>query len=181
MIRIGQIANSHGINGELKIMPLTDDITRFKRLKNVYVEIKLNEDYQLLSAKSSRIHKDMVLLTVEEITDKTTADKLKGKYLCVKEEDAIKLPEGRYFIDDLLGCSVFDADSDALLGEISDISPTGANDVWHITKDGKEYLVPAIAEVLVNVDIENEKVIINRWTDNGKAFAYLGNLLLTCN
>jgi len=154
MIRIGQIANSHGINGELKIMPLTDDITRFKRLKNVYVEIKLNEDYQLLSAKSSRIHKDMVLLTVEEITDKTTADKLKGKYLCVKEEDAIKLPEGRYFIFQLEGLTVME--DDKVLGTLVEVLQPGANDVY-VVDTGKEMIyLPAIKSVILNVDLDQK-------------------------
>ena len=72
----------------------------------------------------------------------------------------VKLPEGRYFITDLLGCQVFDADSGEELGKITDVSETGANDVWHITRNGKEYLVPAIDEVIISVDTENEKIVI---------------------
>jgi 16S rRNA processing protein RimM len=98
-------------------------------------------------------------MAFKSVTSIEAAENLRNKTIYIDRKDA-KLPEGRYFIDDLLGCSVFDADTEQLLGEIKDISPTGANDVWHIVRDGKEYLVPAIPEVLVDVDIENEKVII---------------------
>jgi 16S rRNA processing protein RimM len=70
------------------------------------------------------------------------------------------LPEGRYFISDLLGVEVFDADTNERLGEITDVSQTGANDVWHIKRDGKEYLIPAIDDVLISVDIDNNTAVI---------------------
>ena len=70
------------------------------------------------------------------------------------------LPEGRYFVSEIIGAQVFDADTDALLGILSEVSPTGANDVWHIKSGDKEYLVPAIPDVIVNVDINNDKIAI---------------------
>ena len=76
------------------------------------------------------------------------------------DRNDIKLPKGHYFIADLIGCNVFDADNNEALGVITEVSETGANDVWHILKDGKEYLVPAIPPVIVKVDTENDTVII---------------------
>ena len=74
--------------------------------------------------------------------------------------DDISLPEGRYFVDELIGCTVTDADTGEELGVISDVSKTGANDVWHITKNGNEYLVPAIESVIVSVDVEKEVAVL---------------------
>ena len=87
------------------------------------------------------------------------AESLRGKILYISRDD-ITLPDGRYFIDDLIGCGVFDADSGENYGEISDVSQTGANDVWHIKSGEKEYLLPAIDEVIVSVDPENERLEI---------------------
>ena len=153
MIRIGQIANSHGINGELKVVPLTDDITRFRRLTEVYVEEK-KDGYRLLTPKSSRVHKDMVLLTVAEIADKTAADRLKGKYLCVKDEDAIKLPEGRYFIFQLEGLTV--VEDGVVLGTLTEVLQPGANDVYVVDDGKRKIYVPAIKSVILDVDLENK-------------------------
>ena len=88
-----------------------------------------------------------------------SAEKLRGSVLFIKRSD-VSLPEGQYFIDDIIGCEVFDVLSGEKLGVISDVSPTGANDVWHIKRGDKEYLVPAIDEVIVSVDIESSQVVI---------------------
>jgi len=87
------------------------------------------------------------------------AESFRNTVLYIDRKD-VKLPEGRYFITDLIGITVTDAESGAVLGEISDVSQTGANDVWHIKKDGKEYLIPAIDEVIVEVDIDNQTAVI---------------------
>lgn len=102
MIRIGLVSNCHGINGEMKVTPLTDDINRFKKLKKFYWE-KSRGSYEELNCTAARTHQDYVLLSAKEITDRTQAEKIKGHYICVRPEDAIKLPEGRYFIFQLEG------------------------------------------------------------------------------
>ena len=98
----------------------------------------------------------MALKNVDTIE---AAERLRNSVIYIDRKD-VKLPEGRYFISDLLGCAVYDADSAELLGEITDISETGANDVWHITREGVEYLVPAIEDVIVSVEIEIGKIVI---------------------
>ena len=79
--------------------------------------------------------------------------------LYIKRDDA-RLPEGRYFVSEIIGAKVFDADTNNLLGTLTDVSPTGANDVWHIKNGEREYLVPAIPDVIVSVDINTDTVII---------------------
>ena len=155
-LETGKIVGTHGIKGMVRVQPWCDSGEFLKQFKKIYTD--KNGDNPL-NVTSVQPHGNIVLMAFKGFTTIEQAETLRNKTIFIDRKD-VKLPEGRYFIDDLLGCSVFDADSDALLGEISDISPTGANDVWRITKDGKEYLVPAIAEVLVNVDIENEKVTI---------------------
>ena len=158
MIRIGLISNCHGINGELKIMPLTDDINRFKKLKKFYLENKAN-DYQELTCASSRIHKDYVLLKAEEINDRTQAERIKGKYICVKEEDAIKLPEGRYFIFQLEGLDVYE--DERFVGVLTEVLQPGANDVYVIKPpQGEEIYLPAIKSAVLSVDLENKRMQI---------------------
>ena len=95
----------------------------------------------------------MAILKIEDIDTVEEAAKLRDKILYMKRADA-KLPDGQYFIQELIGCSVYDADDEGLCyGVLSDVSQTGANDVWHIEKDGKEYLIPAIPPVVISTDV----------------------------
>jgi len=101
-LNVGQIVNTHGVKGEVKVFPLTDDPMRFKKLKKVIID---NKDVQILSYK---FQKDRVILKLEGVDTMDDAIRLKGKYLKVSREDAVKLPKDTYFIADLIGCSVFD-------------------------------------------------------------------------
>ena len=101
----------------------------------------------------------MVIASVKGVNSIEEAEKLRNKVIYIKRDDA-KLPKDRYFISEIIGSSVFDADSDALLGTLSDVSQTGANDVWHITTGEREYLVPAIESVIVSVDIDSDIIKI---------------------
>ena len=106
-----------------------------------------------------RPHGAVVLIAFKGIDSIENAEKLRNRTIYIDRNDA-DLPEGRYFIDDLIGCHVFDADSGAEYGVISDVSQTGANDVWHIQKGGKEYLLPAVEEVIATVSPAEERVEI---------------------
>jgi len=155
-LETGKIVGTHGIKGMLRVQPWCDSGDFLKQFKKIYTD---KDGINKLEVKSVQPHGGVVLMTVKGVDSIEAAEKLRNRIIYIDRKDA-KLPEGRYFIDDLLGCQVSDADSGETLGEITDISPTGANDVWHITRDGIEYLVPAIDEVLVSVDIENSKVAI---------------------
>ena len=100
-----------------------------------------------------------MLIAFKGVDSVEQAEALRGKTLYICRDD-ISLPEGSYFIDDLIGCEVFDADSGEKYGVISEVSQTGANDVWHIKSGGKEYLLPAIDEVIVSVEPQNERLEI---------------------
>lgn len=155
-LETGKIVGTHGVKGMVRVQPWCDSGEFLKQFKSFYTD-KNGENR--LDVKSVQPHGNVVLMALKGVETIEAAEALRNKVIYIDRKDA-KLPEGRYFVDDLLGCAVFDADSGEALGEITDISPTGANDVWHITREGTEYLVPAIDEVLVQVDVENSKVTI---------------------
>ena len=104
-------------------------------------------------------HGNVVIAAIKGVDSIEDAENLRSKVLYIKRDDA-KFPEGRYFVSEIIGASVFDADTDALLGILTEVSPTGANDVWHVKSGEKEYLVPAIPDVIVNVDINSDTIKI---------------------
>ena len=129
----------------------------FKNFSTLYFDKQGKESAKISSV---RPHGNIVLLKLDKVTTVEMASSLRGKTLYIKRSDA-KLEEGRYFVQELIGCQVKDANKDKVYGTISDVSATGANDVWHIKNQGKEYLIPAIPDVVVSINIEDEVVEIN--------------------
>ncbi len=153
-LEIGQIVNTYGIKGFVKVVPFTDDITRFEKLKSVYIDIKGNlKEFTIEEVKYS---KNMVLIKFKEIPDINEAERYRNYYIKINREDAIKLPKDTYFIADLIGLQVYVESTNQLLGKVDDIFPTGSNDVY-VVKDelGKQILLPGTKEVIKQVDIEN--------------------------
>ena len=131
LLEIGQIVNSYGIKGFFKVVPFTDDITRFDSLKTVYIDVKNNpEEVQIEQVK---YHNNLVLLKIKGVDDINDTIKYKNCYLKIDRKDAVKLPEDTYFIVDLLGINVYDEEKNKL-GSIVDVFPTGSNDVY-VVKD----------------------------------------------
>ena len=156
---VGQIVNTFGVKGMLKVKPFTDDANRFEELKKVYICKK--EKLEEVEIEEVKYHKDMVLLKVKGIDDMSEAEKVKGLYLKIDRKNAKKLPKDTYFIADLLGLEVY-SDKEELLGKVDDIFRTGANDVY-VVKDekGKQLLLPGIPEVIKEIDLEKEKIIVH--------------------
>ncbi len=157
-LEIGQIVNTFGIKGEVKVKPFTDDINRFDELKKVYVKTKTGiKQYKIENVK---YHKNMVLLKLEGINRIEDAEMLRNLFLEIDREDAIPLEEGTYFIADLIGLEVY-TDEGKLLGKVDDIYNTGSNDIY-VVKDelGKQILLPAIKEVIKEVKLD-EKIIVH--------------------
>ncbi len=155
-LEAGKIVGTHGVRGMVRIQPWCDSAEFFCTLKKVYLD---KDGKDKLSVSKSSPHGNVVIAAIKGIDSIDEAEKYRNKVVYMDRRDA-KLEEGQYFISDLLGCSVFDVDGEKFLGTISDVSQTGANDVWHISRDEKEYLIPCIEEVVVSVDIEEEKVVI---------------------
>ena len=158
-LEIGQIINTFGIKGEVKVFPLTDDIKRFDDLETVYVKNK--KESQLYNIESIKYHKNFVLIKFKEINTVEQAETLRNSYLEVDRAQAIPLNEGEYFIADLIGLEVY-SDEGKLIGKVDDIYNTGANDIYVVKDDlGKQSLLPKIKDVIKNVDLEKGQIIVH--------------------
>ena len=158
-LEVGQIVNTFGIKGMVKVMPFTDDIRRFDKLGKVYIEKnKSKKEYKIEEVK---YHKNMVLIKFEGIDKIEQAEELRNCYLTVSRDSVEELEEGRYYIVDLLGLDVY-TDEQVLLGTLDDIFNTGSNDIYVVkNKEGKQILLPAIEDVIKQVDLENKKIIVH--------------------
>ena len=158
-LEIGQIVNTFGIKGMVKVKPFTDDIRRFDKLKTVYVEKNENQtEYEIEQVK---YHKDMVLIKFKGIDKIEQAELLRNSYLTISRDSVEELEEGRYYIVDLLESEVY-TDEQILLGILKDIFNTGSNDIYVVkNKQGKEILLPAIPDVIKEIDVENKKIIVH--------------------
>ncbi len=155
-LETGKIVGTHGVRGMVRVQPWCDDGEFLTQFKFIFTDNFGENKIKVLSAKP---HGNVVLMSLAGVDSIEAAERLRGKVIYIKRSD-VKLPEGRYFISDILNCSVYDADTNELLGELSDVTETGANDVWHIKRGEKEYLVPAIEDVIVDVNPKNEKIVI---------------------
>ncbi len=159
MLRVGIISSTHGIRGEVKVYPTTDDPMRFRDLKTVII----NDPQKPFTAHITnvRFFKNTVILKFREFTNANEAEKYRGCDLLINREQAVPLAPNENFIADLIGLKVM-TDEGEDFGVITDIMQTGANDVYVITgNDGKEYLFPSIPECILNVDLDAGVVTVH--------------------
>jgi len=156
-LSIGQIINIHGFRGEVKVYPLTNDMTRFKKLKEVYIE----ENNQLVKyeVQGTKFLSNTVVLKLAGIDTEEAAIRLKNFYVKVDRKSAVKLPKDTYFICDLIDLEVFD-EKGSLLGTVRDVIQTGSNDVYVVQGSGKDILIPALKEVVKEIDVWNKKITV---------------------
>ncbi len=159
MFRVGVIASTHGVRGEVKVFPTTDDPKRYNKLKRVYMDSK--EGLIELHVSGVKYFKKFVIVKFKEYNNINEIEKYKGLDLLIKRKDAVPLEKGEYYIKDLLGLEV-ESEQGSILGEIIDVLQTGANDVYVVKdKNDKEILLPVIEECIKKVDLENKKVIVH--------------------
>ena len=158
-LEIGKVANTHGVKGEIKVMPLTDDVQRFERLKWVYLE--KGDRLLKYTIQGVKYSKGMVILKLAEISDMAAAEEIKGLFLKVDRDNAVKLEEGSFFICDILDSRVFD-EQGKLLGNLKEVLRTGSNDVY-VVKDenNREILIPALKSVVREVSLENKRLTVS--------------------
>ncbi|HAQ40527.1 MAG TPA: 16S rRNA processing protein RimM, partial [Clostridiales bacterium] len=155
-IKVGKIVNTHGVKGCMKCLPLTDDMERFDELEYVYTE----KDDIKRRINDVWYRKGMVYIMLEDINDMDTAESFRDTFVSILEDQLRELPEDSYYLFDLEGMEVYSTLGE-YLGKIDIIYQTGANDVYEIVNGNKTFLIPAVKDVVKEVDIKNKKMVIN--------------------
>ena len=154
-LEAGKIVTTHGIKGEVKIMPYCDSAELLAEFDRLF----LGKNHDEIIVERARVQKNMVIAKLEGINTPEEAEKLRNKILFMHRDD-LELDDDTYFIQDLIGMEVKDADSDVLYGTIADVMQTGANDVYVVRGEEREYLVPAIADVVISTDLDSNIMTI---------------------
>lgn len=159
LFRVGVIANTHGIKGEVKVYPTTDNINRFNDLKAVILDT--GKEHIELEVQGVKYFKNMVILKFKGIDNINDIERYKGKDLLVTRENAVPLEKNEYYIADLIDMEVYRKDG-SRLGVLNDVMQTGANDVYVIVlEDGRELLLPNIDQCILDVNIEEKKMTVH--------------------
>lgn len=146
-LEAGQIVGTHGVRGETRVQPWCDSAQQFASFKTLYWDVNGTKSVKI----KARAHKQMALVTLEGVDTMEAAAALRGKMLYVSRRD-LKLPKGRYLVQDLIGLRIEDADTGEVYGKLTDVSQTGANAVYHMTTPTGEVLIPAIPSIILSVD-----------------------------
>lgn len=159
LLQVGAITQTHGLRGEVKVFPTTDDVKRFKKLKEVILDT--GKEKMLLEIESVRFFKQLVILKFKGFDNINDIERYKGKNLYVTRENAVKLKKDEYFIADLIGVEIYD-ETDSPIGVLENVITTGANDVYEIAlSDGRDLLLPAIKQCILEVDMEKRRMKIH--------------------
>ena len=157
--QIGVVTSAHGVHGEVKVFPTTDEPKKFKKIGKVILDTGKEE--KVMDIQSVKFFKNLVILKFAGIENMDEAEKLRNKTLWITREQSGPLKKDEYYKADLMELQVYD-EADNMLGVITDIFETGANDVYVVeTADGKEYLFPAIKECILQVDMERGEVKVH--------------------
>ncbi len=158
-LRVGVISTTHGIKGEVKVFPTTDDPNRFKDLKQIFLDT--GKECIPLEIEGVKFFKQLVILKFKEFDNINDVEKYRGKDLLITRDNAVKLEKDEYFIFDLIDSEVF-SDEGEKLGILTEILTTAANDVYVVkTADQKELLLPSIKECILDIDVNNKKIIVH--------------------
>jgi 16S rRNA processing protein RimM len=156
-LKIGFIKRPHGLKGELKVLPLTDNPERFNVLKKIFLEIKnLYIDFDIQSVKHSN---NEIIIKFKDINDISKAEELKNKYIFIEREKGIDLDDWEYYSQDLIGCKVYY--NEIYYGDVIDIDNFGANDNLLIRYNNNELYFPFLKNYIKEIVIENKKIILN--------------------
>ena len=159
ILQVGIITTTHGVKGEVRVFPTTDDVNRFKKLREVILDT--GKEKITLEIEGVMFFKQMVILKFKGIDTLDDVSKYRQAGLYVTRDNAVKLGRDEYFIADLIGVEVYD-ESDQVIGSLEDVIETGANDVYVIRMtDGRELLLPAIRQCILNVDVQGGRMQVH--------------------
>lgn len=155
-LQAGKIVALHGLKGEIRLQPWSDDAAFLQQFKRVFLDAEGGKETKLLGA---RAHGNVTLIRLEGVQTPEQAEALRGKVVYIKKSD-VTLPQGSYFVEDVLGADVIDIDTGEALGTVREVEQYPANDVWHIQTASGEVLIPNVPAIVKQVDIEKGKVLI---------------------
>ena len=156
-LEAGKIVNTHGLRGEVKVVPWTDSPETFEDIKSVYIKKKTGD--MRLNIKSLKYQKNNIILKFDEISTIEEAELLKNKTIYIDRNELGALPEGVYYIADIIGLKAVD-ESGSEIGEVVDIFNTGSNDIYEIKREGKKNLLLPDIDDVITVELENERVVV---------------------
>lgn len=158
LLQVGIISSTHGVRGEVKVFPTTDDANRFKKLKEIILDT--GKEQIQLQIESVKFFKKFVILKFKGCDNINDIEKYRGKSLFVTREHAVKLEKDEYFIADLIGMKVENEDA-SFNGILKDVIATGANDVYVVDYGGREVLIPAIKDCILAVDFNKNEIKVH--------------------
>lgn len=159
MVNIGEILGAHGINGEVRVYPLTEHPDRYRQLEAVTV--RRGREQRILNICGARQQKNIFILRFAQVKTRDQAEQLRGWLLTVDYDQVIPLPAGRFYDFQLVGMVVFDVRNNSPLGQIAEVLHLPANAVYRVSSpEGKEYLIPALRQVVREVDVKEKKMYI---------------------
>ena len=159
LLRVGVITSTHGVRGEVKVFPTTDDMNRFKKLKTVILD--LGKEQMTLTIEQVKFFKNMVILKFKGLDNINDVEMWRQKDLLITRDQAVKLQPDENFIVDLIGLKVV-TDEGSKLGVMTDVIQTGANDVYVVKMNsGKEVLLPAIKDCILHVDLDKGEMLVH--------------------
>ena len=153
-IKIGQIVNTVGLKGEIKIYSFSENLQRFQDLKEIFVENKL------FIIEKSRVQKNTVVLKLENIDSTEVAEGYRNKFVYIPEETLEELPEDAYYIKDLLGLEVYEKNGEKL-GSVSDIIKGPGQDLYEIKGEDKTFLLPGVKEFILDIDLAKKRIVVD--------------------
>ncbi len=152
-IGIGKITSAVGLKGEVRVYNYSDSVDIYMSTKAIYV------DDELRNIQNVRTQKHMVILKLEGIDDRNAAEKARGSELFVTEADLPELPEGQFYVRDLIGMTVIDSENDTIIGEVRDMIQNTAQDIFDVkTKEGKQVLIPKVSEFIIDINAETREI-----------------------
>jgi len=154
LFKLGKITSPVGIKGEVRVYSYLDDISRFSDIEKVYIE----GENEFRDVERARVDKNTVVIKLSGVDDRNASESLRNKYLVIPK-DMYELPEDTYFIDELIGMEVFD-DKGNHVGKISDVNQNSRQDLYVINTGEKTFLLPAVGEFILDVDVENNKMVV---------------------
>lgn len=158
-LKVGFIKKPHGIKGFIKLLPLTQNISRYNKLNKIY--LKINNHYQEEEIEKSIIANDSVLIKLKNINNIEEAEKIKSVYVFISKEDGLNLEKGEYYTQDLIGCGFYYENK--IIGKVVDIENFGTCDLFIVKSDNEEIYYPFLKNYINLIDIKNKKIIINQF------------------